>query len=114
LDGPTFDARRVHPLIREFYEHTSRLRLSIVPERGRWMKPGYEVFKRLAASPLGQAAIPSNTEEAQRGTVSTIDTIDLGGDEEIDSRGGIRTFADSGEPSTSASTPASATKIAAT
>jgi hypothetical protein len=98
LDGPGFDAQRVHPLIREFYEHTSRFRLSIVPEWRRWMKPGYEVFKRLVAEPLGQAAIPSNIEEAQRGMVSTIDTIDLDGDEEIDIRGWIRTFADSGKP----------------
>jgi hypothetical protein len=98
LDGPTFDAGRVHPLIREFYEHTSRFKLSIVPEWRRWMKPGYEVFKRLVAEPLGQAAIPSNIEEAQRGMVSTIDTIDLDGDEEIDIRGWIRTFADSGKP----------------
>jgi hypothetical protein len=98
LDGPTFDAQRVHPLIREFYEHTSRFRLSIVPEWRRWMKPGYEIFKRLVAQPLGQAAIPSNIEEAQRGMVSTIDTIDLDGDEEIDIRGWIRTFADSGKP----------------
>jgi hypothetical protein len=98
LDGPTFDAQRVHPLIREFYEHTSRFRLSIVPEWRRWMKPGYEIFKRLVAEPLGQAAIPSNIEEAQRGMVSTIDTIDLDGDEEIDIRGWIRTFADSGKP----------------
>ena len=98
LDGPTFDAARVHPLIREFYEHTSRFRLSIVPEWRRWMKPGYEIFKRLVAEPLGQAAIPSNIEEAQRGMVSTIDTIDLDGDEEIDIRGWIRTFADSGKP----------------
>ena len=30
--------------------------------------------------------------------VSTIDTIDLDGDEEIDIRGWIRTFADSGKP----------------
>jgi hypothetical protein len=97
LDGPSFDARRVHPLIREFYEHTSRFRLSIVPEWRRWMKPGYAVFKRLVAEPLGQAAIPSNIEEAQRGMVSTIDTIDLD-DEEIDIRGWIRTFADSGKP----------------
>jgi hypothetical protein len=66
LEGPTFDAGRVHPLIREFYEHTSRFRLSIIPEWRRWMKPGYEVFKRLVAQPLGQAAIPSNIEEAQR------------------------------------------------
>jgi hypothetical protein len=98
LDGPTFDAQRVHPLIREFYEHTSRFRLSIVPEWRRWMKPGYALFKRVVAEPLGQAAIPSNIEEAQRGMVSTIDTIDLDGDEEIDIRGWIRTFADSGRP----------------
>jgi hypothetical protein len=98
LEGPSFDASRVHPLIREFYEHTSRFRLSIVPEWRRWMKPGYELFKRLVAEPLGQAAIPSNIEEAQRGMVSTIDTIVLDGDEEIDIRGWIRTFADSGKP----------------
>jgi hypothetical protein len=98
LQGPTFDAGRVHPLIREFYEHTSRFRLSIVPEWRRWMKPGYEVFKRVVAEPLGQAAIPSNIEEAQRGMVSTIDTITVDGNEEIDIRGWIRTFADSGKP----------------
>ena len=98
LDGPTFAAGRVHPLIREFYEHTSRFKLSIIPEWRRWMKPGYELFKRVVAEPLGQAAIPSNIEEAQRGMISTIDTIDLDGDEEIDIRGWIRTFADSGKP----------------
>jgi hypothetical protein len=98
LEGPTFDAGRVHPLIREFYEHTSRFRLSIVPEWRRWMKPGYEIFKRLVAQPLGQAAIPSNIEEAQRGMVSTIDTIAADGSEEIDVRGWIRTFEDSGKP----------------
>jgi uncharacterized membrane protein len=98
LEGPTFEPARVHPLIREFYEHTSRFKLSIVPEWRPWMKPGYEVFKRLVAEPLGQAAIPSNIEEAQRGMVSTIDTIALDGDEEIDIRGWIRTFADSGRP----------------
>jgi hypothetical protein len=98
LDGPTFDAARVHPLIREFYEHTSRFKLSIIPDWRRWMKPGYELFKRLVAQPLGQAAIPSNIEEAQRGMVSTIDTITLDGEDEIAIRGWIRTFADSGKP----------------
>ena len=98
LEGPTFDPSRVHPLIREFYEHTSRFRLSIVPEWRRWMKPGYELFKLVVAQPLGQATIPSNIEEAQRGMVSTIDTIALDGGEEIDIRGWIRTFADSGKP----------------
>ena len=98
LGGPDFDPSRVHPLIREFYEHTSRFRLSIVPEWRAWMKPAYALFKRVVAEPLGQAAIPSNIEEAQRGMVSTIDTIDLDDDEVIDIRGWIRTFADSGKP----------------
>jgi hypothetical protein len=98
LQGPTFDPGRVHPLIREFYEHTSRFKLSIVPEWRRWMKPGYELFKRVVAEPLGQAAIPSNIEEAQRGMVSTIDTIAPAEGEEIAIRGWIRTFADSGKP----------------
>jgi hypothetical protein len=98
LAGPTFDPARVHPLVREFYEHTSRFKLSIVPEWRQWMKPPYELFKRVVAEPLGQATIPSNIEEAQRGMVSTIDTIDLDGDDEIDIRGWIRTFADSGKP----------------
>ena len=63
------------------------------------MKPGYELFKRLVAQPLGQAAIPSNIEEAQRaGMVSTIDTIDLDDDEVIEIRDWIRTFADTGKP----------------
>lgn len=98
LAGPTFDPGRVHPLIREFYEHTSRFALSIFPDWRPWMKPAYEIFKRAVAEPLGQAAIPSNIEEAQRGMVSTIDTITLDGDDEIDIRGWIRTFADSGKP----------------
>ena len=62
------------------------------------MKPAYELFKRVVAEPLGQAAIPSNIEEAQRGMVSTIDTIVLDDGEAIDIRGWIRTFADSGKP----------------
>ena len=63
------------------------------------MKPGYELFKLVVAEPLGQATIPSNIEEAQRGMVSTIDTISLDDDDdEIDIRGWIRTFADSGKP----------------
>ena len=97
LDGPAFDASQVHPLIREFYEHTSRFKLSIVPEWRTWMKPVYALFKQVVAEPLGQATIPSNIEEAQRGMVSTIDTVSFDG-EAIDIRGWIRTYADSGQP----------------
>jgi hypothetical protein len=62
------------------------------------MKPGYALFKQLVAQPLGQAAIPSNIEEAQTGMVSAIGTIALAGEEEIGIRGWIRTYADSGKP----------------
>jgi hypothetical protein len=34
LEGPTFDAGRVHPLIREFYEHTSRFGSRSSPSGG--------------------------------------------------------------------------------
>ncbi|MDA0163120.1 hypothetical protein OM076_22795 [Solirubrobacter ginsenosidimutans] len=98
LNGPSFDATRVHPLIREFYEHTSRFKLSIVPEWRPAMKPFYALFKQVVAEPLGQATIPSNIEEAQRGMVSTIDTISVEGGADIDIRGWIRTYADSGKP----------------
>ncbi len=94
----TFAASRVHPLIREFYEHTSRFKLSIVPEWRPAMKPFYALFKQVVAEPLGQATIPSNIEEAQRGMVSTIDTISVEGGADIDIRGWIRTYADSGKP----------------
>jgi hypothetical protein len=118
LAGPAFAPDRVHPLIREFYEHTSRFKLSIVPEWREWMKPAYALFKAAVAEPLGQAAIPSNIEQAQRGMVSTIDTVSFRGDvpadaltrspperrapdsdrEAIDIRGWVRTYADSGQP----------------
>jgi hypothetical protein len=45
--------------------------------------------------------------------VSTIDTIALGGDEEIDIRGWIRTFADSGKPIYVGIYTSSGTRIAA-
>jgi hypothetical protein len=35
LSGPGFDPNGVHPLVREFYEHTTRFKLDIVPE-WRW------------------------------------------------------------------------------
>jgi hypothetical protein len=102
LQGPHFDPARVHPLIREFYEHTTRFRLAIVPEWNPFIKPLFWLFKMFVAQPIGQANLPFNTEEAQRGVVSYIDTIDY---ETPDAtpvnirtlRGWIRTFEATGE-----------------
>jgi len=97
LRGPRFDPYKVDPLIREFYEHTSRFKLSIVPVWRRRMLPLYWLFKRYLAQPIGQANLPFDVAEAQRGIVSYIDTIDFECDDLVDVRGWVRVFEESGE-----------------
>jgi hypothetical protein len=94
LRGPHFDPGLVDPLIREFYEHTSRFKF-------------FWLFKTTVASKIGQANLPFDTDEAQSGMVSYIDTIDYDGaiDDGDDAaaghirtiRGWIRAYEDSGE-----------------
>jgi hypothetical protein len=96
LAGPEFDPTTVDPRVREFYEHTTRFSLDIVPELRVWGRPGYLLYRALVARPLGQANVPMNQREAQRGVRSRIDTIDRGGVVSI--RGWIRSFVDNDEP----------------
>jgi hypothetical protein len=98
LGGPGFDPAAVDPRVREFYEHTTRFSLDIVPEWRRWVRPGYLLYRRLLARPLGQASVPMNQREAMRGIRSRIDTITLDRDEVVAVRGWIRSFADNDEP----------------
>jgi len=97
MNGPYFDPDRVDPLIREFYEHTSRFTLSIEPVWKNRIKPLFWLFKRTIAQPMGQANLPFNTEEAQRGVVSYIDAIDFECNDIIDLRGWVRAFKETGE-----------------
>ncbi|MET7423158.1 hypothetical protein [Dactylosporangium sp. NPDC005555] len=60
IEGPGFDPSRVHPLVREFYEHTTRFTLDIVPRWRTWVRPGYLLYRTLVARPLGQANVPMN------------------------------------------------------
>lgn len=98
LAGPDFDPGAVHPSVREFYEHTTRFTLDIVPEWRTWVRPGYLLYRTLLAAPLGQANVPMNQRHALRGVRSRIDTIDVDRNDVIDVRGWIRSFADTGEP----------------
>ena len=75
LAGPGFDPAVVDPLVREFYEHTTRFTLDIVPEWRLWVRPGYLLYQTLLARPLGQANVPMNQRAAQRGVRGRIDTI---------------------------------------
>ena len=97
LAGPGLDPEGVDPLVREFYEHTTRFALDIVPEWRLWVRPGYLLYRGVVARPLGQASIPMNQREAQRGIRSRIDTI-TGVDGTVSVRGWIRSFADDDEP----------------
>ena len=98
LAGPDFDPATVHPRVREFYEHTTRFSLDIVPELRLWGRPGYLLYRTLVAKPLGQANVPMNQREAQRGVRSRIDTISRTDDAVISIRGWIRSFVDNDEP----------------
>ena len=97
LAGPGFDPDQVDPLVREFYEHTTRFALDIVPQWRLWVRPGYLLYRTLVARPLGQASIPMNQREAQRGIRSRIDTV-TGVDGVVSVRGWVRSFADDDEP----------------
>lgn len=98
LAGPGFDPDAVHPLVREFYEHTSRFALTITPEWRWWMRVPYLVYRETLARPLGQANAPFRLEEVARGVVSWIDTIDGDDDGIADFRAWIRAYEDGLEP----------------
>lgn len=98
LAGPDFDPADVDPAVREFYEHTTRFTLDIVPEWRLWVRPGYLLYRTLLARPLGQASVPMNQREAQRGVRGRIDTITPDGEEAIAIRGWIRSYTDNDEP----------------
>jgi hypothetical protein len=97
LAGPSFDPAGVDPLVREFYEHTTRFALDIVPEWRLWVRPGYLLYRTLVARPLGQASVPMSQREAQHGVRSRIDTI-TGLPDGDTVRGWIRSFADTDQP----------------
>ena len=98
LAGPDFDPAGIDPLVREFYEHTTRFTLDIVPEWRLWVRPGYLLYRTVVARPLGQANVPMNQRETQRGIRSRIDTISSVTTDVVGIRGWIRSFADTDEP----------------
>ena len=98
LAGPEFDPAGLDPLVREFYEHTTRFALDIVPQWRLWVRPGYLLYRTMVARPLGQANVPMNQRETQRGIRSRIDTITLPGSDDVAIRGWIRSFTDTDEP----------------
>src|SRR6266542_191130 len=58
LAGPQFAAADVDPRVREFYEHTTRFTLDIVPEWRLWVRPGYLLYGRWWRARSGRPACP--------------------------------------------------------
>ena len=98
LKGPGFDPQAIDTLVREFYEHTTRFALDIVPEWRLWVRPGYLLYLTLLARPLGQASVPMNQHEALRGVHSRIDTVTGAPGNPPVIRGWIRSYADTDDP----------------
>jgi hypothetical protein len=98
LAGPEFDTTQVDALVREFYEHTTRFTLDIVPAWRTWVRPGYLLYQKLVARPLGQANVPMNQRAALRGVRGRIDTITSPDASVVSVRGWIRSYADTDEP----------------
>jgi hypothetical protein len=97
LGSAEFDPALVDPLVREFYEHTSRFMLAITPDWKWWMRLPYRVFRTTIAKPIGQANAPFDQHDVQDGVVSWIDTIDIDGDGTVDFRAWVRAY-ENGEP----------------
>jgi hypothetical protein len=98
LAGPDLDPAGIDLQVREFYEHTTRFTLDIIPQWRLWVRPGYLLYRTLVARPLGQANVPMNQRETQRGIRSRIDTISSDDTDVVAIRGWIRSFADTDEP----------------
>jgi hypothetical protein len=94
LAGPEFDPSVIDDRVRRFYERTSSYTLDIVPEWRPWVRPGYLLYRTVVARPLGQANVPMNQREIQRGVRSRIDTISVDRDDVVSVRGWIRSYAD--------------------
>jgi hypothetical protein len=73
LAGPGFDPAGVDPLVREFYEHTTRFTLDIVPEWRLWVRPGYLLYQTLLARPrcCGAGSAPTRTPASPYTSAST-------------------------------------------
>src|SRR5262245_2632175 len=87
LKGKWLATDRVNPLIREFYEHTSRFTLSVRPQWKWYYLPAFWLFRKLFAEEIGQVNLPFDVRETRQGIESHIDTIDLNADRVVDLRG---------------------------
>jgi len=98
LRGPDFDPAQVDPLIREFYEHTTRFTLGVTPHWSSVYKPTFWLFRKLFAEPIGQFNLPLDAREAEQGVDSRIAALDSADGNAIDLRCWVRVYRQSRLP----------------
>jgi hypothetical protein len=95
LQGRWLDPTRVHSLIKEFYQHTSRFTVVVRPQWHWLARPVFWLLRKIFLELVGQFNLPIDDAEAGRGLESHIDVIDYNHDKVIDLRGWVRTYAGS-------------------
>jgi hypothetical protein len=75
LDGPDFTASRLHPLIRDFYEHTASWRMDVWSQWNAFFAPGGELFARVWGRRVEQLALPVQPLSVSRGMSSVVRVV---------------------------------------
>lgn len=78
LDGPRFQAARVHPDVRHFYEHTARYRLDAWAAPGFAMAPFLWLLVRTVSRSVDQLNFPVSPLEVSRGMSSHVLALEDG------------------------------------
>ena len=82
LDGPGFDAARLHPAVRDFYEHTASWQMEVWSAWSPLFWPGGEVVARLWGQRVEQLALPMRPLDVAHGMDSVVTPIlDAHGDQ---------------------------------
>jgi hypothetical protein len=72
LDGPDFSAASLHPLVREFYEHSARFRLEAWSQWSPFFAPGGMVVTQVFGRRIQQLALPVRPLDLARGMDSQV------------------------------------------
>lgn len=75
LDGPGFDAGRLHPAVRDFYEHTASWRMEVWTGWSPLFWPAGEMVSRLWGRRVEQLALPMRPLDVARGMDSQVTPI---------------------------------------
>ncbi|MFC8045784.1 hypothetical protein [Nocardia sp. NPDC057353] len=75
LAGPGFDPARLHPTVRDFYEHTARWRMEAWVQWTPVFAPGGALITRLFGRRVGQLALPVRPLDTARGIDSRVETL---------------------------------------